>query len=814
MNDFEELLTVCRQHLAARDIEALADPLACVAGKIGGYHRGGGLFAQVEELPEADRRRLLDLLTARHLAGEDNQPFLDGLFKLVLRLARGLGDDALTATRAGHFDRYAALHSVAIFDGLADLVEDERAAGRPVPADVVAVVRRTALTAYTPGRMAGLAAVLTEPALDVGEAWSDTALADAAELGPPWSALLRHAATATAARPTAGWNAQGSALLDRLGADTARTRITGWLALVGRPRTLPYRGRGYAQVAQDDLYDPYNANALRGLAWLLALLPPHPDTARALGRLVETSLRKVPGIGPRHPKVANAAVLALSRIEDEAALAELARLAARVTFKGTLKQLDTALGARAAALGMSREEVEELAVPAYGLTEVGRLPHEHGELAVTGGKAVLTWRTPAGKAVKSPPAALKREQPELITELKAAAKDIDKMLRAQTERLDRQFLARRTWPYAAWRARYLDHPLLGTLARRLLWTVDGRACGWARGALRTLTDEELGTVAEDAAVELWHPVGQEPAEVAGWRDWLERHAVTQPFKQAHREVYPLTDAERATGTYSNRFAGHVLRQYPFHALAAVRGWRDPLRLAVDDDFPPATRELPRWGLRAEYWVEGVEEDVSESGAFVWLATDQVRFYRAGAAENVAHAHVGRYGPVRGQEPAEPVPLAEVPPLVLSEVLRDVDLFVGVASVGNDPEWQDGGPEGRFRTYWQSYGFGELSQTALARRDLLARLVPRLAIAERCSVEGRFLHVRGDRHTYKIHLGSGNILRTPDGRYLCIVPKAAPGTPAVGYLPFEGDRTLAIVLSKAMMLARDTEITDPAVLSQL
>ena len=34
------------------------------------------------------------------------------------------------------------------------------------------------------------------------------------------------------------------------------------------------------------------------------------------------------------------------------------------------------------------------------------------------------------------------------------------------------------------------------------------------------------------------------------------------------------------------------------------------------------------------------------------------------------------------------------------LLRDVDLVVGVASVGNDPTWQDGGPEARFRTYWQ------------------------------------------------------------------------------------------------------------------
>jgi hypothetical protein len=50
---------------------------------------------------------------------------------------------------------------------------------------------------------------------------------------------------------------------------------------------------------------------------------------------------------------------------------------------------------------------------------------------------------------------------------------------------------------------------------------------------------------------------------AYWRDWLERHGVTQPCKQAHREVYLLTDAECTTGTYSNRFAAHVPRQHQF-----------------------------------------------------------------------------------------------------------------------------------------------------------------------------------------------------------------------------------------------------------
>src|SRR5205807_5813130 len=112
----------------------------------------------------------------------------------------------------------------------------------------------------------------------------------------------------------------------------------------------------------------------------------------------------------------------------------------------------------------------------------------------------------------------------------------------------------------------------------------------------------------DAEVELWHPIGRPMHDVISWRTWLERHEVRQPFKQAHREVYLLTDAERRTATYSNRFAAHILRQHQFNALCAARGWNNQLRLLVDAEFPPATRLLPAWDLRAEFWIEGIGDN--------------------------------------------------------------------------------------------------------------------------------------------------------------------------------------------------------------
>ena len=72
-------------------------------------------------------------------------------------------------------------------------------------------------------------------------------------------------------------------------------------------------------------------------------------------------------------------------------------------------------------------------------------------------------------------------------------------------------------------------------------------------------------------------------------------------------------------------------------------------------------------------------------------------------------------------------------------------------------------------------------------------------------------MRGDRATYKIHLGSGNVLMEPGSRYLCIVPAAGPSRVL---LPFEGDQTLTVILSKAFLLADDTKIKDAAIVSQL
>jgi hypothetical protein len=808
------------------------------------------LDALVRELTEMTRSRevswyddhhrwalqpVLDLLhpddmakLIRLLAGSAAEQAREPVRYLFAWLAAGLPDDLLPAVCDDWLAVAADGERYVDGDQAVRMARAQLASGAPLSEESIAAIRRTAsLPGYGDRGLIDFAATLGRPVLNPGEAWSDAALADAARCGQPWLDLLAQARTASSAAPSARWEKTALALLATVGEQEAAELIRSWLARFGEPRTVILRD--YSSDA-NDLVDEYNANALRGLAWLLALagekqVGESVASARSLAGLAEAALRKVPGVGPRNPKIANAAVYALSRLPGEAALAQLARLAARITYRGTLTQLEKALDIRAARLGLTRSQVQELAVSDYGMIEVGRrtetLRDATAELLVRGRAVELRWHTAAGKPVKSAPAAVRRDFPDEVKELESTVTDLGKMLAAQAARLERIFLARRTWNLAWWRECYLDHPLVGTLARRLIWLIGDVPAGYADSELRAVDGAPVAS-APGTPITLWHPVGREPAEILAWRDWLERHRITQPFKQAHRETYRLTAAEQSTGRYSNRFAAHILRQHQFHALASQRGWRNQLRLFVDDQYPPAIRDLPEWGLRAEFWIEGLGQDYpadfTEPGAFLHVTTDQVRFYPADSPGNLAHASRGggytRQGD--GAQDEGPIPLAEVPLLVLSEIWRDADLFVSVTGLGNNPAWQDGGPDDRYREYCYSCAFGELSEIAQTRAGVLRRLLPALAFGAQCTVEGSFLRLTGRLHTYKIHLGSGFVLMSPDDLVLtsvlrCVLLSSGP-VPAL--LPFEGDDVLERILRAAFMLVNDTDITDPAIIRQI
>jgi hypothetical protein len=160
---------------------------------------------------------------------------------------------------------------------------------------------------------------------------------------------------------------------------------------------------------------------------------------------------------------------------------------------------------------------------------------------------------------------------------------------------------------------------------------------------------------------------------------------------------------------------------------------------------------------------------------------------------------------------EPIALEAIDRVLFSEMMRDADLFVSVTSIANDPTLADRDAE--FDGYWSRTACGKLTESGRTRRAVLADLLPGLPIGTRCRLEERWLVVEGRLHTYRIHLGSGSVQMLPDSQYLCIVPDHKSAGARVP-LPFEGDATLSLILSKAFLLADDDKIKDRSIVSQI
>ncbi|MFD8564393.1 DUF4132 domain-containing protein [Streptosporangium canum] len=392
---------------------------------------------------------------------------------------------------------------------------------------------------------------------------------------------------------------------------------------------------------------------------------------------------------------------------------------------------------------------------------------EHTAVISTDGEVELSWWH-GDRKLKAVPAAVRREHPDEVKRLRELAKQTRQQQATLVRALEAGYAGETAPPYRQLEGR--------SVTDRLIWEFEVSPGVW-RG--------ELGLTVPDVPVRLWHPARASLEEVRAWREVVQGKELRQPYKQAFREVYLLTPAEEATGTYSNRFAEHLVDYRRLRALFKERGWASNF-LGPWDGGHEGTAERVMAGGR---WRVTLGHDLYEEG---YAVTDQVRFHRLAG---------GRW---------HQAPLTEVPALVFSEAMRDVDLFVAVASITADPRWADQGPD-RLRDYWRTGSFAALPPSAEVRRDALSRLIGRTAIAGRCTMTDRFLVVRGDLRTYKIHLGSANILMEPNDAYLCIV--SAGGHRGL-FLPFEEDGRLALILSKAFLLANDTAITDPSITRQI
>ncbi len=624
-----------------------------------------------------------------------------------------------------------------------------------------------------------------------------------------WHQLITFAHNSSASKPSTKFLSEARKLIECVGTEHFYKTIEDWFSfLINLKETTSEQIVNYGgqtiRVVSHQFLSSTNTEGIKGLVWM-SILSDEENFLPLLSRLAERCFRKIPGKGPAAAAIGNACLYALSSSKGNEGISYLSRLKVRVKQNSAQRIIEKYLVEAATAKGVSMDEIQDMVVDAFGLVDGARtFPFKDYTcvLRITGiGKSELTWFKPDQSTQKSVPAFVKEEFATPLKELKSIQKQIDQSTSAQRERIDRMMRTGRSWSMANFKSWYVHHGLMSFLTKKIIWILetDGKRQSAMLVDSRWINfrEEEIVPGANDL-ISLWHPVSQSVEEIMGWREYLIRQQLQQPVKQAFREVYILTDAEAITRNYSNRMAAHILKQHQYVSLARIRNWVPRLLGAWDggdDDIAELT--IPELHLKAQLWIRAVEADnaFNSNGIWNYVSTDQVRFVQL--------------------ETNTVIDLVNVPATVFSEVMRDVDLFVGVASVGNDPAWRDNGGLRDDGGYWTRYSFGDLSEMAKNRKELLARLISRLKINKVAEIRDKFLVVKGKLRTYKIHIGSTNILMEPNDQYLCIVPDRAQKDQTGNlYIPFEGDAGLSIILSKAFLLAEDDKITDPNILSQI
>jgi hypothetical protein len=307
------------------------------------------------------------------------------------------------------------------------------------------------------------------------------------------------------------------------------------------------------------------------------------------------------------------------------------------------------------------------------------------------------------------------------------------------------------------------HPVISRHLEKLVFVAGDKHGFYHNGALVSATGQQF-ELAEGDHIRIAHCTDLYQLKV--WSDY-QRYAfdkqLQQPFKQIFRELYvPLAD-ELAEKTISRRYAGHQVQPSQTVALLKNRHWKVDYEEGLQKVFHKEGFAAKIYALANWFSPGEVESPTLETLEFLDLKTGMA------------------------------VPFEKISPLIFSEVMRDIDLVVSVAHVGGvDPE---------------------ASHSSIEMRSVLLTETLRLFKLNNVTVSGSHARIKGQHGEYSVHLGSAIVHQLP-GKYLSILPVHSQHRGRI-FLPFlDDDPKSAELISKVLLLARDQEIQDPTILSQL
>ncbi len=364
-----------------------------------------------------------------------------------------------------------------------------------------------------------------------------------------------------------------------------------------------------------------------------------------------------------------------------------------------------------------------------------------------------------GKRLKSVPAALKKH--EYVLALNDAKESLTEQQR-RTRALMEQSMESET-PFNAGEIKQLAaNPILAHIVRRLVFTAGSRFVMPTQDGFSDETGRPV-QIADTEQLLVTHPYRLcKAGKWTAWQKLLFEKRTVQPFKQLFRELYVLTRDE-AGKTRSMRYAGHQIQTQKTAAVLSTRHW-----LADPDN-----------GLQKIFYKENLI--VTICALADWFSPSEIE------------APTLEYVVFHRRDTFEDVRLDDVPPVVFSEAMRDVDLAVSVAHVGGvDPE--------------------SSHSTVEMRAALIEFSLPLFKLTN-VSVQGAHALINGKRASYSLHLGSG-VIHQQGGAMLNVLPVHSQHRGRV-FLPFaDDDPQTAEILTKLLFLAEDEKIRDPYILEQI
>ena len=255
-------------------------------------------------------------------------------------------------------------------------------------------------------------------------------------------------------------------------------------------------------------------------------------------------------------------------------------------------------------------------------------------------------------------------------------------------------------------------------------------------------------------------------EDKNWADYQKycfENEIKQPFKQIFRELYIPTADDLKEKALSRRYAGHQVQPRKTVALLKGQGW------TVDYQE----------GLQKVFHKEGI---IAKMYAMAdWFSPSDVESPTLETIEFI------------DKKTWKNVPFEQLDKRIFSEVMRDIDLVVSVAHVGEvDPE---------------------TSQSSIELCTALVRETMRLFKIANVELKGSHALIKGTKGDYSVHLGSA-IAHKVASSTLFILPVHSQHRGKM-FLPFlDEDPKTAEIMSKILLLAKDNEIQDPTILSQL